>query len=301
MTPADAAFKLSLDELEGVDELSVRVFRAFLNALRLHRQLMIATLYRTRHPPRSGHLPAPAVGQRRHHAARSGRRAALVAAHREQDAAGHGESRRDRAPSRSDRPAPDARAPHAAGRELETGLRAVSAALINETIGTLPGADRAELERLLNAFTAASPRRSTRSARARRAAQTADGGPALGARQAGTGVSRLLRERLAPIAPDHAHHLCAPVRADDHQPLAAHDQRRHHQQRRGHGRRALHRAHGRLHADLELGPCCRHDRRCLLWLKDGHGFRPRRARRRYSARSKASRSGRAQPIRHRPH
>ena len=38
------AFKLSLVELEGGDELSYRVFRAFLNAMRLHRQLMIAAL-----------------------------------------------------------------------------------------------------------------------------------------------------------------------------------------------------------------------------------------------------------------
>ena len=43
-TRTDAAFKMSLTELEGVDELSTRVFRAFLNALRLHRQLMIAVL-----------------------------------------------------------------------------------------------------------------------------------------------------------------------------------------------------------------------------------------------------------------
>jgi DNA-binding PadR family transcriptional regulator len=42
----------------------------------------------------------------------------------------------------------------AAGRELETGLRAVSAATINETIGALSAADRSELERLLNTFAA---------------------------------------------------------------------------------------------------------------------------------------------------
>ena len=41
---AHVAFKLAFEELEGVDELSTRVFRAFMNALRLHRQLMLAAL-----------------------------------------------------------------------------------------------------------------------------------------------------------------------------------------------------------------------------------------------------------------
>jgi DNA-binding MarR family transcriptional regulator len=153
-TRTDAAFKMSLTELEGVDELSTRVFRAFLNALRLHRQLMIAALGDIdTHPGQafclrflsandgvtqrdladSLHLAKPTVSKM------------LQAMER----AGAIERRPDEHDQRLTRV-------HltATGHRLETELRAVSAAQINETIGSLPEGDRRELGRLLEVLSA---------------------------------------------------------------------------------------------------------------------------------------------------
>ena len=173
---ASAAFKLSLDELEGVDELSVRVFRAFLNALRLHRQLMIATLSeRDTHPGQAVCLRLlsanDGITQRDLAEALRLSRPTVSKMLQAMEKAGAIERRPDQSDQRLTRV-------HltAAGRELETGLRAVSAATINETIGTLPEADRAELERLLNAFTASiSAALDAQRAPHGGAAQTADG------------------------------------------------------------------------------------------------------------------------------
>jgi DNA-binding MarR family transcriptional regulator len=151
---AHAAFKLSLDDLEGVDELSVRVFRAFLNALRLHRQLMVATLAeRDTHPGQAICLRLlsanDGITQRDLAEALRLSRPTVSKMLQAMEKAGAIERRPDQADQRLTRVYLTA-----AGRELETGLSAVSAATINETIGTLSEADRSELERLLNAFTA---------------------------------------------------------------------------------------------------------------------------------------------------
>ena len=153
-TRTDAAFKMSLTELEGVDELSTRVFRAFLNALRLHRQLMIAALGDIdTHPGQafclrflsandgvtqrdladSLHLAKPTVSK-------------MLQA---MEKAGAIERRPDEHDQRLTRV-------HLTpvGHRLETELRAVSAAQINETIGSLPEGDRRELGRLLEALSA---------------------------------------------------------------------------------------------------------------------------------------------------
>ncbi len=153
-TRADAAFKMSLTELEGVDELSTRVFRAFLNALRLHRQLMIAALSDIdTHPGQafclrflsandgvtqrdladSLHLAKPTVSK-------------MLQA---MEKAGAIERRPDEHDQRLTRV-------HLTpvGHRLETKLRAVSAAQINETVGSLPEGDRRELGRLLEALSA---------------------------------------------------------------------------------------------------------------------------------------------------
>ena len=226
-TRTDAAFKMSLTELEGVDELSTRVFRAFLNALRLHRQLMIAVPWANidTHPGQAV-LPAVPVGQRRRHPARPGRRPAPGQAHRQQDAPGDGEGRRDRAPARPVRSTAHARAPHGgAGTELET-----------EPAGRVGGhdqrddrhavqADRGELEPCSIPSPRASPRRSKRNAsstprarltKARRLAKAmlATAHPLtprpvtltrrLTRSARGATVIVLLRERLTPVlAPDH--------------------------------------------------------------------------------------------------
>lgn len=154
MTKTDAAFKLALDELEGVDELSVRVFRAFLNAMRLHRQLMIAALAeRDTHPGQAICLrflsANEGITQRDLADALHLARPTVSKMLRAMEKAGAIERRSDEHDQRLTRV-------HltAAGHELETELRAVSAASINETIGALSERDRRELERLLETLSA---------------------------------------------------------------------------------------------------------------------------------------------------
>ncbi len=152
MTTAHAAFKLSLEELDGVDELSAHVFRAFLRALRLHRQLMIAAL--------SGHDSHPGqaiclrflsandgITQRDLAAALHLARPTVTKMLQAMEKAGAIERRPDETDQRLTRV-------HltATGRKLELALRAVSAALINETFGGLSEDDRRQLERLLDAL-----------------------------------------------------------------------------------------------------------------------------------------------------
>jgi DNA-binding MarR family transcriptional regulator len=151
---ADAAFKLALEELEGVDELSGRVFRAFLNALRLHRQLMITALAaRDTHPGQAICLrflsANDGITQRDLAEALHLARPTVSKMLQAMEKAGAIERRPDEADQRLTRV-------HLtpAGRALETGLRAVSAATINETVGALSERDRRELERLLEALSA---------------------------------------------------------------------------------------------------------------------------------------------------
>ena len=141
-------------ELEGVDDLSADVFRAFINTLRLHRQLMRRTL--------GGHGTHPGQGICLH----------LIAAH------GHSTQRDladalhlsrptvskmlqamersglvERRPDESDQRLTRVELT-AAGRSLEEELRVVTARLVNETIGALPEDDRRELARLLGELAA---------------------------------------------------------------------------------------------------------------------------------------------------
>lgn len=145
-TPSDAAHHYALD---GTDELSARVFRAFIKTLRLHRRLMLAAMSdRDMHPGQAFclrlvvendgmtqrdlaaglHIAAPTISRM----LQSMEKAGLVK--RLQDVA-------------------DQRLTHvfatSAGRELEDRLRAVAAAYVNDTIGRLPEDDRRELARLL--------------------------------------------------------------------------------------------------------------------------------------------------------
>lgn len=152
MTKADAAFKLSLVELEGVDELSARVFRTFLNALRLHRQLMIATLAEhDSHPGQAICLrflsANDGITQRDLADALHLARPTVSKMLQAMEKAGAIERRPDEHDQRLTRVCLTA-----AGHELETELRTVSAAYINKTMGTLPERDRRELGRLLEAL-----------------------------------------------------------------------------------------------------------------------------------------------------
>jgi MarR family transcriptional regulator, organic hydroperoxide resistance regulator len=152
VTKADAAFKLSIVELEGVDELSARVFRAFLRALRLHRQLMIATLAdHDSHPGQAICLrflsANDGITQRELADALQLARPTVTKMLQSMEKAGAIERRHDETDQRLTRV-------HltATGRQLEVELRTVSAALIGDTIGELNEVDRRELERLLDAL-----------------------------------------------------------------------------------------------------------------------------------------------------
>jgi len=149
---AHVAFKLAFEELEGVDELSARVFRAFLNALRLHRQLMIAALSELdTHPGQAICLrflsANDGITQRDLADALHLARPTVSRMLQAMEKAGAIERRSDEH---------DQRLTHvyltARGREVEAAFRTVSAGVINETIGSLPERDRRELERLLGAF-----------------------------------------------------------------------------------------------------------------------------------------------------
>ena len=137
-------------ELAGADEASsALVFRAFLNAMRLHRQLMIKTLTaRGAHPGQAICLRLLAahdgISQRdlaeMLHVARPTVTRMLQAIEK----SGMVERRPDAADQRLTRVYLTA-----AGRDREREVSAIASDYVNQTIGTLPVADRRELTRLL--------------------------------------------------------------------------------------------------------------------------------------------------------
>lgn len=137
-------------ELAGADEASsALVFRAFLNAMRLHRQLMIKTLTaRGANPGQAFCLRLLAahegISQRdlaeMLHLARPTVTRMLQAIEK----SGMVERRPDAADQRLTRVYLTA-----AGRDRERAVSAVASDYVDQTIGTLPAADRRELTRLL--------------------------------------------------------------------------------------------------------------------------------------------------------
>jgi DNA-binding MarR family transcriptional regulator len=137
-------------ELAGADEASsALVFRAFLNAMRLHRQLMIKTLTaRGANPGQAFCLRLLAahegISQRdlaeMLHLARPTVTRMLQAIEK----SGMVERRPDAADQRLTRVYLTA-----AGRDRERAVSAVAVDYVDQTIGTLPAADRRELTRLL--------------------------------------------------------------------------------------------------------------------------------------------------------
>ncbi len=148
------------ESLDGVDELSSRVFRAFLSALRLHRRLMTQALadrgihhgqamclrllianegITQRDLARALHVAPPTVTKMLH----SMEKAGLV--RRRPDAE-------------------DARLTRVeltgAGRAEEERMQAVAGDYVNATVGALPADDRRELARLLEALGASIERAS---------------------------------------------------------------------------------------------------------------------------------------------
>ena len=185
---AHVAFKLTLlEELEGADELSTRVFRAFLNTLRLHRQLMVASMSELdTHPGQAICLrflsANDGITQRDLADALHLARPTVSRMLQAMEKAGAIERRVDEH---------DQRLTHVhlteRGHELEGELRTVLAGYLSDTIGSLPESDRRELERLLDAYgqtiSAAIARRAASGAAADAARESgpaarATGGPA---------------------------------------------------------------------------------------------------------------------------
>ena len=148
------AFMRASLALDGVDELSAGVFRAFLTSLRLHRQLMIKTLAEHgTHPGQAICLRLLAahdgITQRDLAAELHLSRPTVSKMLRAMEKGGIVERRSDAADQRL-----TCVFLTVAGRDLETKLRQVASDYVSATIGTLPEGDRRELERLLDELNA---------------------------------------------------------------------------------------------------------------------------------------------------
>jgi DNA-binding MarR family transcriptional regulator len=140
-------------DLAGVDDASsALVFRAFLNAMRLHRQLMVRTLTaRGSHPGQAFCLRLleahDGTTQRDMAETLHLARPTLSRMLRTMEKADMIERRPDAADQRLTRVYLTS-----AGRDRERELHAVAADYVKQTIGTLPEDDRRELARLLEAL-----------------------------------------------------------------------------------------------------------------------------------------------------
>jgi MarR family transcriptional regulator, organic hydroperoxide resistance regulator len=141
------------DELAGVDDASsALVFRAFLNTMRLHRQLMVRTL--TAHGSHPGQafclrLLGTHDGATQRDMAETLHlaRPTLSRMLRTMEKADMIERRPDATDQRLTRVYLTA-----TGRDRERDLHAVASDYVKQTIGTLPEEDRRELARLLEAY-----------------------------------------------------------------------------------------------------------------------------------------------------
>ena len=136
-------------DLDGVDELSSRVFRAFVGTLRLHGRLMMQALAdRGIHPGQAMCLRLLAVNdgiaQRDLADALHVARPTVTKMLHSMEKAGLVRRRADVVDGRLTRVELTA-----AGRAEETQMRAAAAHYVNATIATLPADDRRELARLL--------------------------------------------------------------------------------------------------------------------------------------------------------
>jgi DNA-binding MarR family transcriptional regulator len=147
-----ARLHLSLADLEEVDELSARVFRAFLTTLRLHKQQMMKALSaHGMHPGQAICLRSLAahdgITQRDLAETLHLARPTITKMLQSLERAGVVERRPDLDDQRLMRVYLTDR-----GRDLEAEMRTVAAEYIGATIGTLPENDRRELARLLEAL-----------------------------------------------------------------------------------------------------------------------------------------------------
>jgi DNA-binding MarR family transcriptional regulator len=165
------------DRLEGVDELSARVFRAFLGTLRQHQRLMMQALAESgvhhgqalclrflsandgitqRDLADALHVARPTITRMLH----SMEKAGLV--RRRPDAADQRLTRVELTE---------------AGRAEEVQIRETAAGYVNATIATLPEADRRELARLLEDLGACIARASAERAAVRQAGASGEARP----------------------------------------------------------------------------------------------------------------------------
>jgi len=149
-----ARLHLDLAELEGVDELSARVFRAFLTTLRLHKQQMMKTLaLRGMHPGQAICLRILAahdgITQRDLAEAMHLARPTVTKMLQSLERSGAIERRPDPVDQRLTRVHLTAQ-----GRDLGEQMHKVAAAYVQATVGTLPEDDRRELARLLEELSA---------------------------------------------------------------------------------------------------------------------------------------------------
>jgi MarR family transcriptional regulator, organic hydroperoxide resistance regulator len=143
------ALKMTIPELDGVDELSEQVFRAFLGTAKLHMHLMLRTLSANgAHPGQSMCLRLLSVNdgsaQRDLADMLHVARPTVTKMLQGMEKAGLVERRPDEADQRLTRVYLTA-AGHSAAKEMGV----VAAGYVNATIATLPEADRRELARLL--------------------------------------------------------------------------------------------------------------------------------------------------------
>jgi MarR family transcriptional regulator, organic hydroperoxide resistance regulator len=149
MVKKERLHELAHEELAGVDELSSRVFRAFITALRLHRRLMIGAMAdRDMHPGQAFCLRLLTANDG---IAQRDLAAGLDIAPPTASKMLHGLEKAGLVRRRTD--AKDQRLTRVyitpEGRDLEARLHEVAAAYVNDTIAALPEADRRDLERLL--------------------------------------------------------------------------------------------------------------------------------------------------------
>ena len=141
--------KMTVPELKGVDDLSARVFRAFLGTARMHMQLMVRTLAdRGTHPGQAMCLRLltvnDGVSQRDLADMLHVARPTVTKMLQGMEKAGLVERRSDAADQRLTRVYLTA-----AGRDAEEEMGVAAAEYVNATIATLPEDDRRELARLL--------------------------------------------------------------------------------------------------------------------------------------------------------
>ena len=150
MVKDGAELRMTVPDLQGVDDLSAHVFRAFLGTARMHMQLMVRTLADSHtHPGQAMCLRMlsvnDGVSQRDLAGTLHVARPTITKMLQGMEKAGLVERRPDEADQRLTRVFLTE-----AGRAAEKQMGVAAAEYVNATIATLPEDDRRELARLLD-------------------------------------------------------------------------------------------------------------------------------------------------------